>query len=315
MNSLGKRSSLKSIVSARFTLWVDCTEAYRFSFNGQENDNEVKGNGNQQDYGFRIHDTRIGRFLSIDPLYRNFPWNSTYCFSENRPIDGIDLEGKEWSKASYYDPFIQANRVNYHVVIKVFDYTRTNMTMEEMKLIMDGVSKQFENTYSQFDKETNTYYSASLEYEVLNVSEIATGSYSVDDGFSIFFATTQSDANGSYTAGSTNYLGGFGGTQKNSIRINVFVDGNKIPIDNLARTGTHELGHSGGLQHPWLISENSCQVDATANQKFNIMNSGANPDPELVINSNETLSAKTSSLGQMLQISDAINQDLQRSSP
>jgi RHS repeat-associated protein len=41
---------------------------YRFGFNGKEMDNEVKGEGNQLDYGMRIYDTRIGKFLSIDPL-------------------------------------------------------------------------------------------------------------------------------------------------------------------------------------------------------------------------------------------------------
>ncbi len=41
---------------------------YRYGFNGKENDNEVKGEGNQQDYGFRIYDPRLGRFLSVDPL-------------------------------------------------------------------------------------------------------------------------------------------------------------------------------------------------------------------------------------------------------
>jgi hypothetical protein len=29
---------------------------YRYGFNGKENDNEVKGEGNQQDYGMRIYD-------------------------------------------------------------------------------------------------------------------------------------------------------------------------------------------------------------------------------------------------------------------
>src|SRR5690606_9621159 len=42
-------------------------DAYRYGFNGKENDNEVKGEGNQQDYGMRIYDTRLGRFLSVDP--------------------------------------------------------------------------------------------------------------------------------------------------------------------------------------------------------------------------------------------------------
>jgi hypothetical protein len=30
--------------------------AYRYGFNGKENDNEVKGSGNQIDYGLRIYD-------------------------------------------------------------------------------------------------------------------------------------------------------------------------------------------------------------------------------------------------------------------
>ena len=68
---------------------------YRYGFNGKENDNEVKGTGNQQDYGMRIYDPRLGKFLSVDPLYREFPWNSTYAFSENEPIACIDLDGLE----------------------------------------------------------------------------------------------------------------------------------------------------------------------------------------------------------------------------
>ena len=46
---------------------------YRYGFNGKENDNEVKGEGNQQDYGARIYDTRLGSFLSIDPLLDKYP--------------------------------------------------------------------------------------------------------------------------------------------------------------------------------------------------------------------------------------------------
>src|SRR5690606_4468651 len=41
------------------------SDAYRYGFNGKENDNEVKGEGNQQDYGMRIYDPRLGKFLSV----------------------------------------------------------------------------------------------------------------------------------------------------------------------------------------------------------------------------------------------------------
>jgi hypothetical protein len=44
---------------------------------------------------YRIHDASIGRFLSVDPLAPDYPWNSPYAFSENRVIDGIELEGAE----------------------------------------------------------------------------------------------------------------------------------------------------------------------------------------------------------------------------
>ena len=42
-------------------------EIYRYGFNGKEFDAEVKGDGNQYDYGFRIYDTRTGRFLPKVP--------------------------------------------------------------------------------------------------------------------------------------------------------------------------------------------------------------------------------------------------------
>lgn len=68
---------------------------YRYGFNGKENDTEVKGEGNQQDYGKRIYDPRLGRFLSIDPLTTSFPMLTPFQFASNRPIQGIDLDGEE----------------------------------------------------------------------------------------------------------------------------------------------------------------------------------------------------------------------------
>ena len=69
---------------------------YRYGFNGKENDNEVKGEGNQQDYGMRIYDPRLGRFLSVDPITNKYPELTPYQFASNRPIDGIDQDGLEY---------------------------------------------------------------------------------------------------------------------------------------------------------------------------------------------------------------------------
>ena|GEM_PF-2300206 len=80
---------------------------YRYGFQAQEKDDEVKGKGNSVNYTFRMHDPRIGRFFAVDPLTKEYPWNSPYVFSENRVVDGLELEGLEvvlvngWDGVSY----------------------------------------------------------------------------------------------------------------------------------------------------------------------------------------------------------------------
>jgi RHS repeat-associated protein len=72
-----------------------CLKAYTYGFQGQESDDEISGTGNAVSYKYRVHDPRIGRFLSIDPLAPDYPWNSPYAFSENRVMDAVELEGLE----------------------------------------------------------------------------------------------------------------------------------------------------------------------------------------------------------------------------
>jgi RHS repeat-associated protein len=73
------------------------TADYRYGFQGQEKDDEIKGGeGKSLNYTFRMHDPRVGRFLSLDPLAKQYPFNSPYAFAENRVIDGIELEGGEF---------------------------------------------------------------------------------------------------------------------------------------------------------------------------------------------------------------------------
>ena len=72
------------------------SDSYRFGFQGQIKDDEIYGaTGTSYAFEYRIHDSRLGRFLSIDPLAFLFPWNSPYAFSENRVLDMVELEGLE----------------------------------------------------------------------------------------------------------------------------------------------------------------------------------------------------------------------------
>jgi RHS repeat-associated protein len=73
----------------------EASGSYRYGFQGQEKDDEIKGEGNSLNYTFRMHDPRVGRFFAVDPLAAKYPHNSTYAFSENKVIAFIELEGLE----------------------------------------------------------------------------------------------------------------------------------------------------------------------------------------------------------------------------
>jgi RHS repeat-associated protein len=70
-------------------------DSYRYGFQNQEKDDEIKGAGNSVNYKYRMHDPRVGRFFAVDPLKSTYPWYSTYQFSGNRPIDCVEIEGAE----------------------------------------------------------------------------------------------------------------------------------------------------------------------------------------------------------------------------
>lgn len=68
---------------------------YRYGFNGKEREDEWSGTGNIYDYGFRIYNPRLGKFLSVDPLTSSYPWYTPYQFAGNKPIWAVDLDGLE----------------------------------------------------------------------------------------------------------------------------------------------------------------------------------------------------------------------------
>jgi RHS repeat-associated protein len=69
---------------------------YRYGFNGKENDPEVVSTGQgTQDYGFRLYNPALGKFLSVDPLTKEYPELTPYQFASNTPIQSIDLDGLE----------------------------------------------------------------------------------------------------------------------------------------------------------------------------------------------------------------------------
>jgi len=94
-------SSKKELTSKKSA--SNLRSAYRYGFQSQERDDEIKGAGNSYNYKYRMHDPRLGRFFAVDPLFRKYPYNSPYAFSENRVIDKRELEGLETVDTDFSD--------------------------------------------------------------------------------------------------------------------------------------------------------------------------------------------------------------------
>jgi RHS repeat-associated protein len=104
-----------------------------------EQDNEVSGNGNAIVFKYRIHDPRLGRFLSVDPLESEYPWNSSYAFAENTPIAFIDLEGAEKFEATTEAELDNGGTPTGNTIIKLKLNTSETMT-EQRKAGMATIS-------------------------------------------------------------------------------------------------------------------------------------------------------------------------------
>ena len=81
----------------------------------------------------RIYDTRLGRFLSVDPLTRKYPWYTPYQFAGNMPIWAIDIDGGEPGRNSSSEP----NTVKEAVSNYVKSYTNNYGRDVEKKYIND----------------------------------------------------------------------------------------------------------------------------------------------------------------------------------
>ncbi len=83
------------------SLFSKRTEQYSYGMNGQEKDDEISGSGNDYDFGARIYDSRLGRWLAIDNEFRMYPNYSPYCAFGDNPIHHVDIDGNKFK--IYYE--------------------------------------------------------------------------------------------------------------------------------------------------------------------------------------------------------------------
>ncbi|WP_367389136.1 RHS repeat domain-containing protein [Lewinella sp. LCG006] len=100
---------------------------YRFGFNGKEADSDKEwGSATHYDYGFRIYNPSIGKFLSVDPLAPSYPWYTPYQFAGNMPIQAIDIDGLE-PGFSYYPSNLPKPKLYSGSEVDIYRIAATNV--------------------------------------------------------------------------------------------------------------------------------------------------------------------------------------------
>ncbi|MFY0256530.1 RHS repeat-associated core domain-containing protein, partial [Chitinophaga sp. 30R24] len=148
---------------------------YRYGFNGKENDNEVKGEGNQQDYGMRIYDPRVGKFLGVDPMGSERVSWTPYNAMRNNPVNNIDPTGglDEWVETKdgqtlwddkVTDQKSATQRYGEGATYRGPGYSYTSKSGESVTLgsnrsfTVNGTSKTAVNSTNPYDPGTFTYW-------------------------------------------------------------------------------------------------------------------------------------------------------------
>ena len=140
------------------------------------------GEGALHAFEYRMHDTRIGRFWSVNPLAGKFPWNSTYAFAENRVVDGRELEGLEW------DPNKPLTTSNEQIPIRVVSASdnarvvptvspKKNLHFQKTKMVYTPDPGEIRPAMSVYEKEWKlhaAYFENSLRSDLV-IRSISTG--------------------------------------------------------------------------------------------------------------------------------------------
>jgi RHS repeat-associated protein len=136
-------------------------DRYRFGFNGQEKDNEMKGVGNSLDFGARMYDSRVARWAATDPVEKRYPDLTTYGFAADNPIIYIDPDGEKVVNADKVRKEIAGNKiklcnerlveltVKYESIDKRKLFTGTSIEWKNIERIK-GLLKEAQKAYEEY---------------------------------------------------------------------------------------------------------------------------------------------------------------------
>jgi RHS repeat-associated protein len=121
------------------------TNRYRYGFNGKELDKSGEfGSLTHYDYGFRIYNPSIGKFLSVDPLTKSYPWYTPYQFAGNMPIWASDLDGLE-PDLKHKGNSQTVNGVDYHKNGSDWIISKLNISYSDFEKALANITRTLNN--------------------------------------------------------------------------------------------------------------------------------------------------------------------------
>lgn len=139
---------------------------YRYGFNGKEKDSEWGGN---YDYGARMYDPRVGRWLSVGPMANKFSSWSPYYYSINNPILFVDESGMEPTKVGALGLSAYLN------VISIFKY------QSDILSSLHGFYGGYSNTNTSNSKSDQSRYLYSTRWWWIDLNHFFTAANTTDN--------------------------------------------------------------------------------------------------------------------------------------
>lgn len=127
----------------------------RYKFNGKED--QTVGALGLLDYGARMYDAQIGRWLAVDPLADSYCPISPYVYCKNNPINRIDPDGRDDFEINHRGKVI--NRFENEERDAFFMVDKYGNRIEGKEIIFKyGTIEVFQSQYSDKAKTTFDWY-------------------------------------------------------------------------------------------------------------------------------------------------------------